>query len=414
MHLGKPVVWSFHDQRAFTGGCHYSAACTGYETDCGKCPQLVSDPAGLTAAALADQQKLWRGDAVTVIGLSHWMAECARKSPLWRDSRIEVIPNCVEIDAYVPQDKAACRRKLDLPEDVRCVLFGADYGEEIRKGFAGLMRALALCHEDPWFVQQMGESRICFMSYGHPGKDAATCPVPIRSLGYLNNDADLATAYGAADFFMLPSLEDNLPNTVLESMSCGTPVLALDVGGARDMVLEGHTGWLIPPGDDRRFADALLRALREPDIAAGMADACRERVMNGFSPALQAGRFAALYSELLKHPPAVESAIGIADPEVPAEIDMGPQSRLAMTEVFKCIVADRTAGSHGRKSKQQLQLRFRRALKPELARAGTYVELLAGLERAVLESRRKLSFWGRWRHAFMGWLQKASGRSLDD
>ena len=413
MKLGKPVVWSFHDQRAFTGGCHYSAGCIGYETNCGKCPQLVSDPAGLTEAALADQHKLWRRDAVTIIGLSHWMADCARRSPLWKDSRIEVIPNCVEIDAYVPQNKIACRRKLDLPKDGLCVLFGADYGEEIRKGFGGLMRALALCREDPWFVQELGQGRICFMSYGHPGKDGASCPVPIRSLGYLRDDADLAAAYGAADLFMLPSLEDNLPNTVLESMSCGTPVMALDVGGARDMVLEGHTGWLIPPADDRQLADALLRVLKNPGIAAGMANACRERVVNSFSPALQASRFGALYSDLLRHPPAVESAIGIADPEVPVQVDMGSKSRLAMIEVFKLIVTEQSAKPQQSKSKQGQQLRFRQQLKLELNRVGTYAELLAGLERSFLESRKKPSRLGRIRQALMSQIKKTFGEGAE-
>lgn len=414
MHLGKPVVWSFHDQRAFTGGCHYSAGCAGYETDCAGCPQLVSDPAGLTAAALADQRMLWRRDACTIIGLSHWMAECARRSPLWRDSRIEVIPNCVETGAYVPQDKAECRRKLGLPEDARCVLFGADHGGEIRKGFGGLMRALALCREDSWFARETGEGRICFMSYGHPDKDAAASPVPIHSLGYLRNDEDLAAAYGAADFFVLPSLEDNLPNTVLESMSCGTPVMALDVGGVRDMVLEDHTGWLIPPADDRRFADALLRVLKQPEIAARMADACRARVVNGFSPALQASRFAALYEDLLGNPPAVISATGIADPEVPAQVDMGPRGRLAMTSIFKSIVAESSAATRVKNSKQEERARFRIALKPELERAETYMDLLAGLERAVSASRRKPSLIERWRHALMRSSHRASGRNARD
>jgi glycosyltransferase involved in cell wall biosynthesis len=391
MNLGKPVVWSFHDQRAMTGGCHYSAGCAGYEAGCASCPQLTADPAGLTAAAFADQKQAWRRDAVTVIGLSRWMAECARRSGIWCDSRIEVIPNSVETEVFVSCGKAECRRRMGLPEDVRCVLFGADFGEEIRKGFRGLMRAVTRCLDDPWFAGELRDGRIRFMCFGNPDPEVARGPVPIHALGYLKDDADLAAAYGAADFFVLPSLEDNLPNTVLESMSCGTPVLALDVGGVRDMVIEGHTGWLIPPGDDRLFADALLRALREPDIAAGMADACRERVVNGFSPALQAGRFAALYSDLLRHPPAVESAIGIADPDVPAEIDMGPQSRLAMTGVFKSAVAglaeeplDKTAHKRG-------YYRFRSAINGDLENVGTYPELLITLEHAFRKRSGKSS-----------------------
>jgi glycosyltransferase involved in cell wall biosynthesis len=413
MNLGKPVVWSFHDQRAMTGGCHFSAGCRGYEDDCRDCPQLSTDPAGITSAAHADQLRFWWRDAVTVVGPSRWMAECAQRSSIWRGSRIEVIPYSVETDRYRPQDKLKCRRRLGLPEHARYVLFGADHGQEIRKGFRGLMRALELCHHDPWFSKHLRDGRIAFICFGNPGHDAASCPVPIRSLGYLRDDADLAAAYGSADLFMLPSLEDNLPNTVLESMSCGTPVMALDVGGARDMVLEGHTGWLIPPADDRQLADALLRVLKNPGIAAGMADACRDRVANSFSPALQASRFGALYSDLLRHPPAVESAIGIADPEVPVQVDMGSKSRLAMIEVFKLIVTEQSAKPQQSKSKQGQQLRFRQQLKLELNRVGTYAELLAGLERSFLESRKKPSRLGRIRQALMSQIKKTFGEGAE-
>jgi hypothetical protein len=99
---------------------------------------------------------------------------------------------------------------------------------------------------------------------------------------------------------------------------------------------------------------------------------------------------------------------------MPTEIDMGPKSRLALSEIFKCIVAARTVEAHGKRSKQCKQSRFKRALKPELERAGTYVELLAALERAFLESRRKLSLRERLRNALMAWQHKSTGRSFDD
>lgn len=389
MNLGKPVVWSFHDQRAMTGGCHYSAGCAGYETGCESCPQLKADPAGLTAAALADQMQSWRRDEVTVIGLSHWMADCARRSLIWRDSRIEVIPNAVETESFVPGDKAECRRRLGIPEHVRCVLFGADFGEEIRKGFRGLMRAVSRCLDDPWFASELRQGRIRFICFGNPDPQAVSGPVPIHALGYLTNDADLATAYSAADFFVLPSLEDNLPNTVLESMSCGTPVLALDVGGARDMVIEGRTGWLVPPADEARFTAAILEILRDPSKAHAMAAACRGHVLSGFSQALQAQRFGGLYEDLIRRPPAGDPLPSTDGDGIGKRLDCGPRTRLALTQVFDEVVANlETECAHDPKGRKQ-QTRFLRALKRLQSRECSYGQWLDGLEEAWDESQKK-------------------------
>ena len=349
MNLGKPVVWSFHDLRAMTGGCHYSAGCRGYETGCAFCPQLTADPAELTAATLADQKQIWRRDAVTVIGLSNWMADCARRSAVWRDSRIEVIPNAVDTESFVPHDKAKCRRRLGLPEDARYVLFGADFGSEIRKGFRGLMRAVSMCLDDPWFASELREGRIRLVCFGNPDPEAVCGPIPIHALGYLSDDADLAAAYGAADFFVLPSLEDNLPNTVLESMSCGTPVLALDVGGVRDMVIEGQTGWLVPAGDEARLSALMLEILRKPDVAAAMGAACRGHVAGGFSPALLARRFNELYKDLLLRPP-IEKLSRHATDDVQVRLDCGPRMRLALPEIIKSLSTGMEAlvGNHAK------------------------------------------------------------------
>lgn len=406
MHLGKPVVWSFHDQRAMTGGCHYSAACSGYETGCISCPQLTADPAGLTAAALADQRQIWRRDAVTVIGLSRWMADCARKSEIWRDSRIELIPNSVETEAFVPRDKAECRRKLGLPEDGRCVLFGADYGEEIRKGFRGLMRAVTLCLNDPWFADELREGRIRFICFGNPDPSADGGPVPIHALGYLKDDMELMAAYCAADFFVLPSLEDNLPNTVLESMSCGTPVLALDVGGVRDMVIEGRTGWLTPPGNEVTFAALLLKILREPACASKMAAACREHVVAEFSQSLQAQRFIKLYQDLRRCPPLAELPSSTAHAGVEVTLDCGPRMRSALPEVFNSVIADNNIEVAFEQIVLKQQARLRRSLEDDFQPHKSYEDFLNGHEKIRTQSTRAQTRRGRLIERLSHWFKK--------
>ena len=400
MGLGKPVVWSFHDQRAFTGGCHYSAGCRQYETGCANCPQLTADPAGWTAAVVADQARLWQRDAVTVIGLSTWMADCARKSWVWRNSRIEVIPNCVEADIYLPQDKRKCRQKLGVPEDAKCVLFGADHGAEIRKGFHRFLKSLERCSEDPWFAAEVAARRICFICFGNPGPEATQSPVSIQSLGYLLNDEDLSLAYGAADFFVLPSIEDNLPNTVLESMSCGTPVLALDVGGLRDMVIEGATGWLVPPDDEQRLAAALLQLLRGTIPTAKMAMSCRAHVCGHFAPGLQARRFSDLYAELILNPPAAVTGRATTTHEL-VQAGWGPRSRMALPEVIRMVASELRTEIPPEPS---LYL----AVQSALADSSHFDELLGGWQRAFDPTGRK-----RLRQAFKNFrrnLARVCGR----
>ena len=411
LNLGKPVVWSFHDQRAMTGGCHYSAGCRGYETDCAACPQLPGDRADVTVAALADQQHLWRHEAVTVIGLSHWMADCARHSSTWKNSRIEVIHNSVETDVYQPRDKRNSRHELGMPEDAVCVLFGADYGEEIRKGFGTLMRALKLCGNDPWYSKKLAEGGIRFMCFGHPDPSAADAPVPIHALGYLKDDVQLASAYSAADFFVLPSLEDNLPNTVLESMSCGTPVLALDVGGSRDMIVDGHTGWLVPPGEEPRLAATLLDIMRRPDDAAAMAAACRKRVLQGFSPEIQARKFASLYEELLRQQPGVSSPDPDVGPVVPARLDCGPRMRVTLPSIFR-ILADEIEAPCGESSSvARRQMRFRRILARKKINGGCYEVFLKELEMAYIASKGGDSYLKCRGRALKKWLHRITGNT---
>src|SRR5258706_8066887 len=125
--LGKKLVWTLHDQRPFTGGCHFSAGCIGYQKDCGHCPQLDNNALEVPAANLADQLRLVPADAITVITPSRWLADCARRSALFAPSRIETIPYGIDTVRFAPQPRAEARRQLDWPATGFCVLFGADY-----------------------------------------------------------------------------------------------------------------------------------------------------------------------------------------------------------------------------------------------------------------------------------------------
>ena len=217
--LGKPVVWTMHDERAFTGGCHYAFDCPGFTSACDACPQLRDDSQHLPAALLADARALWTPEALTIVTPSRWMAERVRRSTLFRAARVESIPNGLETDLFRPVAKSEARAALGLAPDTLTLLFGADFGVERRKGFRELLDALQLCLRDDRFRGRCAERRVTLLCFGNPIDECKSLPMSVQALGYVRDDAALARIYAASDLFLLPSLADNLPCTMLEALS---------------------------------------------------------------------------------------------------------------------------------------------------------------------------------------------------
>jgi glycosyltransferase involved in cell wall biosynthesis len=296
--LNKAVVWTLHDQWAFTGGCHYSAGCEKYQSDCVECPQLGDDPFNLPAAILKDKLEIFKDTNLTIVTPSRWMASCARKSKLFKDQKIEVIPNSLETNLYTPLPKSAAKEKVGISPEVITMLFGAVDGSEKRKGFSELINAIKFCLNEDVFQKLLHDDKIRLICFGKPSKELESIGIPFVALGHLDSNKKIKAAYSAADIFLLPSLEDNLPNTILESMSCGTPVVAFDVGGVPDMVTSGVTGQLVPLSDTRKMGEIIIDLIQKPDLRKSMGRAGRKRAEQEYSLSVQAGRYSDLYKEL--------------------------------------------------------------------------------------------------------------------
>ena len=298
-HLGKPLVWTLHDQRPFTGGCHFSAGCRQFEIDCTKCPQLSRDRFGLTSAALADSIDLIDARAVTVVSPSRWLADCARRSTLFRNSRTEVIPGGVDTNVFRPIDRGAACAAWKLDPCVTYLLFGAFDWTEKRKGFAVLTLALEECMRDGAFSQRVKDRQVAFLCFGQTSPEIEALGLPVKFLGRISSDEQLAAVYSAAAAVLLPSLEDNLPNVLIEAMCCGTTVVAHRIGGVPDVVEHDVTGLLVPAGDARQFAEAIRILANDPRQREILRANCRRIIAPLYSLPVQARRHLDLYGELM-------------------------------------------------------------------------------------------------------------------
>ncbi len=295
---GKPIVWTLHDQWAFTGGCHYSAGCKKYCFDCSACPQLSDDPFNVASAFLKDKIDLLKGANLTIVTPSYWLATCVKESRIFKNLRVEVIPNSLETDIFSPIVKAEAKKRLDIAEDTITLLFGAQDGSEKRKGFNELVSALQHCKSDARFQELLINNKIKVLCFGYPSQDLEAIGLPVVSLGYLDSDEKIREVYSAADIFILPSLEDNLPNTILESLSCSTPVIAFSVGGVPDIVESGITGELVPSYDVRKLGEAILSLIFNPFLRETMGQNGREKIVREYSLDNQANHYLSLYQDL--------------------------------------------------------------------------------------------------------------------
>jgi glycosyltransferase involved in cell wall biosynthesis len=329
--LGKPVVWTLHDQWAFTGGCHYSSGCEGYQNSCKECPQLAEAPFSLPEALLHDKEDIFQNDNLTIVTPSRWMGRCARESRLFKPLRVEVIANSLETDLYSPLAKDQAKERLEIPADAITFLFGAIDGAEKRKGFAELSEAMKVCLENELFQELLRKDQVRLLCFGSPNDLLESMGIPVVSLGRLGTDEDIRSAYSAADLFLLPSLEDNLPNTILESMSCATPVVAFDVGGVPDMVSDGVNGFLVKAFDTQQMGEAIVNLALDPEKRLSMGKAGRERAVRDYALDVQAGNYLNLYDDLLHQnqpskPYLRNSAGSINGTENGAETPLAPTS----------------------------------------------------------------------------------------
>jgi len=292
--LGKPVVWTLHDEWAYTGGCHYASGCERWRTACTACPQLARDPHGLVEAIFASKRIAYARGALTIVAPSRWLARRAEESALLAGCRVECIPYGVDLATFDPMLREAGRTRLGVdPNDV-VVLFSADAASERRKGFAELSRALDVAARS---IPSARSARLRFVVLGETA--GIVLPAGAIAPGRIMDRRALASIVAASDLFVLPSLEDNLPNGILEALACGTPCVAFDAGGAPDMLAVSPGSELAPVGDAEALGASIARSIGNIGLLRSLRAAIRADAERRYAPHLQARGYLALYDERL-------------------------------------------------------------------------------------------------------------------
>lgn len=292
----RPLIWTWHDMWAVSGYCYGALDCQRWMIGCGRCPQ-IRDPARIpialepppwfdtTSLQWAAKRRLYAKSRFTVVTPSRWLEGIARASPLMQGRTVYTIPNGVDTALFRPDRRQTKRRLAGIAEGERLLFFVTGKGDAV---FAQALQRISQL--------SVGNVRVAIA-----GPDASAWPAksPFRviALGMIP-ESEMAEWFAAADLFVLPTLQDNFPQVIVESMACGTPVVASATGGVPELVRPGESGKLIPAGDAEALATAVSDLLVDEPLRSQMRERCRAIVESEYSLEQQGRAYRELYLDL--------------------------------------------------------------------------------------------------------------------
>lgn len=288
----KPIVWTLHDSWPFCGVCHVLLDCKGYTKECGSCPMLGSaDPNDLSHKVWKAKKKVFDSLDLHIVAPSRWMAENAQNSSLFEGRDIRVIPNCIDTGLFSPGDRFSACERLGLDPDRKHILFGAmSATSDPNKGLHYLVDALSRLGRE-----QKEGIVLVILGVKEDLSDLVT-GIPTRCLGILRDEKDMVAAYRAADLTVVPSLSENLSCTIMESLSCGTPAVAFDIGGNGDMIEHKVNGYLAREKDSQDLAEGIAWTLSKDKST--LSATARRTIHERYTPQVVGQQYKSLYQDL--------------------------------------------------------------------------------------------------------------------
>lgn len=290
-----PIIWTLHDMWPFTGGCHYPSDCERYKTSCGKCPQLGSKSENdLSRWTWSRKARLWKNLDLTLVSPSRWMKTRVQNSSLFKNKTVEVIPNGIDINRFRPLDRKMARTCLNFSQKKQLILFGAlNATGDWRKGF----QYLTPCLQRLFQTKTSSEAELIVFGASKP-TNPPDFGLKTTYLGQLQDEISISMVYAACDVFIAPSIEDNLPNTVMEAMACGTPCVAFDIGGVPEMVDHMKNGYLAAPRDPNDLARGIEWVLENKNRLISLGKEAREKVEKEYDLSRMVKQMSSLYESV--------------------------------------------------------------------------------------------------------------------
>jgi glycosyltransferase involved in cell wall biosynthesis len=290
----KPIVWTLRDMWPITGGCHVALDCTKYQTGCGACPQLASSNTHDLSKYTIYRKRKYIPAQTTLVGISHWISDCARQSSLFKAFNILTISNNIDCKDFFPIEKNIARKLLDLPTEGKILLIGAQKIDDHSKGFDKFIEAMNYLEQPPFLLFFGKIDSSFFEKTKFKGK----------SLGFLSDTISLRIVYSAADVFVAPTLMDSFGKTLAESMACGTPVVCFDATGPKDIVDHQVNGYKAKPYSAEDLATGIKWVLSN-DRKTLSANA-RQKATDSFDSSIIATKYQKLYSQLLERRTSID------------------------------------------------------------------------------------------------------------
>lgn len=289
----KPLIWTLHDENPFSGCEHYAERYQGIDNFGFPIPRIYSDLEMAVSEYLSNYKSMTIKSAsnIHIVCPSTWILRKSQESKLFSSRNHSVIANGFPAQLFRPLNKLCCKEIFGLDSTKRTVLFLADNLSNKRKGLIFLKRLIE-CSE----YNELAGLEFCAVGDEEMQFNESS---GIKYLGKILDDRLLSIVYNAADVFILPSLEDNLPNTMIESLLCGTPVIGFPVGGIVETIDNGFNGIVcddISVESLRRAMLIFINGEHKFDPFSISSDACLK-----YDLKIQTLKYIELYTKILKH-----------------------------------------------------------------------------------------------------------------
>ncbi len=297
LRSGKPVVWTMHDLWPASSLCHLSLGCRHFTRGCHYCKYLPGggSESDLSVRVWRRKERMLSEGAIAFVACSRWLEGEARASALLRGHKVTAIPNAIDTRVFFRRNQDEARQRLQLPKDKLLMLFVCQRLTNANKGMAYLVEACRkLAADHPDLLSRLG----LVLLGSNADEVGAELPFPAYPLGYVTDEAAIAEVYSACDLFVLPSLSENLPNTIMEAMACGVPCVGFKVGGIPEEIDHRRNGYVAAYRDSDDLARGLYWTLCEADRPQ-LAAAAVSKVQHTYSQSSVALRYIELYQELL-------------------------------------------------------------------------------------------------------------------